>query len=141
MIWDRSEENLRFPTAVRDAEFERILRLESWIIEGVQYEWTGESFNHADLIYILNPNVYVRDYRILRRFIRSRVGIEPWNYKQTFNNLVKMLIQWNHGYNLNGVLNVTQPYAYKRFQMRSTRDVLLHIEEQVRRDDHKACHN
>ncbi len=129
MIWDRSEESLRFPEEIRDAEFNRIVSSESWIIEGVQYNWTNESFSRADFIYILNPNVYLRDYRIIKRFIRSRTGIEEWNYKQSFKNLLKMLIKWNHGYNLKEVLDITSQYSYKSFQMKSSRDVIKHVQE------------
>lgn len=129
MIWDRSVDNQRFPQEIRDAELHRIVGLESWIIEGVQFEWTSESFEKADLIYILNPSVYLRDYRIVRRFIRSRTGIERWNYKQSVKNLMKMLIKWNHGYNLDEVLEITNSYSNKRFQMTSAREVLQHVQE------------
>lgn len=132
MIWDRSADNRRFPQEIRDAELHRIVSSDSWIVEGVQLEWTHESFERADLIYILNPNVYLRDYRIIKRFIRSRTGIERWNYKQSVKNLMKMLIKWNHGYNLDEVLEITNPYLYKRFEMTSTREVLHHVQENKR---------
>lgn len=132
MIWDRSVENRRFPQEIRDAELHRIVSLESWIIEGVQFEWTSESFEEADLIYILNPSVYLRDYRIIRRFVRSRTGIERWNYKQSVKNLMKMLIEWNHGYNLEEVLEITKPYSGKRFEVTSTKEVLRHVQESLK---------
>ncbi|AJS61498.1 hypothetical protein UB51_11490 [Paenibacillus sp. IHBB 10380] len=132
MIWDRTIENLRFPEAIRDVEFNRIVNSESWIIEGVQYKWTNESFIKADFIYILNPNVYIRDYRIIRRFIKSRIGIEQWNYKQSFKNLIKMLIKWNHGYNQKEVLDITNEYTYKRLEMKTSRDVINHIQDNLK---------
>jgi adenylate kinase family enzyme len=132
MIWDRSGENLRFPEDIRDTEFNRIVSSESWIIEGVQYNWTNESFRKADFIYILNPNVYLKDYRIIRRFFRSRIGIEQWNYKRSFKNLIKMLIKWNHGYNLKEVLDITNQYTYKRFEMKTARDVIKHVQDNLK---------
>ena len=128
IIWDRSQDNLRFPEEIRDAEFNRIISSELWIIEGVQHSWTADSFSNADVIYILSPNVFLRDYRIIRRFIRSRMGLEQWNYKQSFKNLMKMIIKWNHGYNLKEVLEITDEYSNKRFQMKSAKDVIKHLQ-------------
>lgn len=138
MIWDRSEEDLRYPEEVRNATFFKIIQSESWILEGAQSNWTGESFRCADIIFILVPNVWVRDYRIIKRFIRSRTGIEAWNYKQSFSNLMKMMVKWNHQYNLYEVSHLTQAYSDKRFYIKSKRDAVKHIQEYisaVRKDD------
>lgn len=54
-----------------------------------------ESFTEADLIFIIQPHALVRDYRVLRRFVRTRLGWEQANYKQTLRNLYEMLVVWN----------------------------------------------
>lgn len=107
IVWDRSAEKLKFPEEVRNRTFREILDSEDWILEGVQHGWTKESFLRADWVVVMHPHVLVRDYRIIRRFIRSRTGLEEWNYKQSFSNLVKMVVKWNHGYDAERILKLT----------------------------------
>lgn len=114
LIWDRSEPNKRFPQAERDARLRQVISSENWVLEGAQFKWGQESFKEAELIILLVPHVLVRDYRIIRRFIRCRTGIEPGNYKQTFAQLRVMLIQWNHGFKLDEVLRHTEDFGQKR---------------------------
>jgi len=128
VVWDRSAENLRFPVEVRDQTFREILDREDWVLEGVQHHWTGDSFARADVIFILNPHVLVRDYRIIKRFIRSRSGIEPWNYKQSFANLLKMMKEWNHKYDMDEVLAATSQYAHKRVMVGSATEMIRYLE-------------
>lgn len=105
LIWDRSAENLRYPESVRDELVQSIVSSEAWIIEGVQCkDWTIKSIQEADLIFVLAPNVFIRDYRIIKRFVLSRMGLQPWNYKQSFKNLCKMIVKWNHQYNIEEVI-------------------------------------
>ncbi|WP_433752997.1 hypothetical protein [Paenibacillus amylolyticus] len=105
LIWDRSAENLRYPETVRDESVQSIVSSEAWIIEGAQCkDWTLKSIQEADLIFVLAPNVFVRDYRIIKRFVLSRMGLQPWNYKQSFKNLGKMIVKWNHQYNIEEVI-------------------------------------
>ncbi|WP_442600679.1 hypothetical protein [Paenibacillus sp. KN14-4R] len=129
ITWDRSAENLRYPVEVRDETFRSIIDQDAWIVEGVHLSWTMESFRQADFIIILHPHVLVRDYRIIRRFIRSRAGIEPWNYKQSAKNLWKMISKWNHGYNINEVFEATKDYTDKRYVVKRNADMMQCIEE------------
>ena len=129
MIWDRSEDNLKFPEEVRDATLASILRLDSWIIEGVQYkEWTLSSIEQEDLVFILDPNVYIRDYRIIKRFILSRTGIRPWNYTQSFSNLYKMLVHWNHRYDYRSAFEVVHDCGKQPYLAKSRKDIEKQIE-------------
>ncbi len=130
MIWDRSAENLKYPEEIRNKTFQETIHKESWIIEGVQYSaWTMESFIQSDMIIILNPSVYIRDYRIIKRFIKSRTGIEPWNYKQSIGNLIKMIVQWNHGYQLEKLLEVTNAFQHKRYIVRNRQETLKILQD------------
>jgi len=107
-----------------------IINTKCWIIEGVQSnDWTFESFSQSDYIVILNPNVFIRDYRIFKRFIKSRTGIEPWNYKQTMRNLIKMMVKWNHGYQLDELLTQTDVYHNKRYIVKNKNEIITIIQE------------
>lgn len=100
LIWDRSAENKKYPEETRNSKLQSILDFESWIIEGVQIKkWTLKTIENADIILILKPHVFVRDLRIIKRFLLLKTGIRQWNYNQSFRNLQKMIKDWNHKYN------------------------------------------
>lgn len=134
LVWDRSAENLRFPVEVRDSKLAEILDMESWIVEGAHYKWGTESFEKADIILILKPNKLIRDYRVVRRFFRTRVGLEKWNYKQSYKNLYQMIFEWNRGYDREGISRIfelTDEFADKRIIIKNNQEIEVHIEERL----------
>lgn len=139
LIWDRSETGKKYPREVRDASLQRILERHSWIVEGVHTHWALETFRDADLIFILEPHVLVRDYRIIRRFIRSRTGIEEWNYVQSFANLYKMIVEWNHGYRGKDILSKTEEYAAKRIMTADNETICRMVDEYLRLECRKEA--
>ncbi|WP_283249001.1 hypothetical protein [Paenibacillus antibioticophila] len=133
LVWDRSAENLRFPIEIRDSNLKKIVNTEEWIIEGVHYRWGQESFKKADLIFIIKPNRFLRDYRVIKRFIKSRLGIEPWNYKQTLKDLFQMLFIRNKDFDkkkLKDIFELTEIYAEKRFVVQNNKEVLKYVQGQ-----------
>lgn len=132
IIWDRNSENHKYTEKVRDETFRTITSSDSWIIEGVQYkDWTLDSIKKADLVFILNPNVFIRDYWIIKRFILSRTGIRPWNYKQTFRNLCKMIVRWNHQYDLQKVTEIIRALGKSGYIVKSEKEIKIKIEKQL----------
>ncbi|WP_438349986.1 hypothetical protein ACP8HI_04775 [Paenibacillus sp. FA6] len=132
LVWDRSAENLRYPIEVRDSMLDEILHKESWILEGVHYKWGQESFGEADLIFFLQPNRLFRDLRVIQRFIKTRVGLEQWNYKQSLKNLYQMLFIWNREYDQEGIcqiLEITNKFEVKRIIVKKNQEIFKHIEE------------
>lgn len=120
MVWDRSTPvNKRYPKEIRDALLKAAMSQDSWIMEGVDSGWSADTFREADLIFVMNPHVLVRDYRILRRFILARTGIKPWNYKQSLGNLWTMVVKWNHGYEWDKVYDRTADYDSKRITVKA----------------------
>lgn len=73
-----------------------ILKNNDWIIEGVFYDWLQDSFSKADYIFILTTKPIVFHYRIIRRFIRRKLGIEK-SKKETLKSLKDLLI-WTNKY-------------------------------------------
>ena len=128
-VWDRSRDNTRNSPEVRDARFAETVAEESWIIEGVHHKWGTESFREADLIVVIQPNPYVQDGRVIRRFIKTRLGLERANYKQSFRNLYMMLYEWNRGFRKEGIpaiMELTEEYKAKRIIVRNNREILQH---------------
>ena len=76
----------------RAAMLDEILRKGDWIIEGVYYAWCGKCFEDADKIYLLTVPRRTYRYRIIRRFIRRKLGVEKGK-KETLKSL-SALLKW-----------------------------------------------
>ena len=91
--------------------------------------WTLKTIEDADFILILRPHVFVRDLRILKRYVLLKTGIRPWNYNQSFRNVRKMIKDWNHKYNYQEVINLISSKQKIYYVVKSTREVIRRIEE------------
>jgi adenylate kinase family enzyme len=95
VVWERSLHGDRRRTEEeRDALFQKITSLESWVIEGVHHTWIMESLKQSDQIILLDPPYKKRTLRIIKRFIRQKLHLEKANYKPTFEMFRKMF-KWN----------------------------------------------
>ena len=74
----------------RDALLREILQKDNWIIEGVYYAWCGQCFADADRIYVLRVPRFQYRYRIIRRFLRRKLGIETGK-RETLKSLSDLL--------------------------------------------------
>ena len=100
--------------AERDALLEQILQRDDWIIEGVYHAWCGRCFEEADRIYLLTVPSRVYRYRILRRFLRRKLGLEPGK-KETLKSLFALL-KWADKYqrvNLTEIRKILEAYPDK----------------------------
>jgi len=72
---------------------------ENWICEGVYFQdWILPVVEKADEVIILNPPVYLRQYRIIKRSVKRLLNIEKAKFKETPKALFKLL-SWNQHYN------------------------------------------
>jgi hypothetical protein len=67
------------------------------VIEGAYHTWVTPSFVRADLIIMLTPSVWLRDWRIIKRFVVRHLGMAPASTHETVSSLWR-LIRWNHRY-------------------------------------------
>ncbi|MBQ1371503.1 MAG: AAA family ATPase [Oscillospiraceae bacterium] len=98
----------------RDALLQEILQQQDWIIEGVYYAWCDQSFRQADQIYLLQVPRRLFRFRILRRFVRRKLGLEPGK-KETLKSL-RALLKWADKYqrkNLPEIQKILEPYGEK----------------------------
>ena len=93
IFWDNSSNifGSRADVRIRDINLQNILLNNSWIIEGVYYGWLSASFDKADIIIVLKINVYTRDWRIITRFLKRKIGLIQCNKKETFKGLILSL--------------------------------------------------
>lgn len=103
IFWDRNADRygIRTLPKKRDDELTNIISCDSWIIEGVYYSWLTNSFKAADLIIVLKTPTILRDIRILRRFMKRKLGILKTK-KESIADFWRLL-KWNHGYNENNL--------------------------------------
>ena len=108
IFWDKSVNHYGIKNSKnkREEELKKILKKDKYIIEGVYYSWLKESFKSADLIIILKPSVWLRDYRIIRRFIKRKLGLIK-SKKETLRDLINLL-KYNHSYDQNNLQNALQ---------------------------------
>lgn len=88
----------------RDALLREILQKGNWIIEGVYYAWCRQCFQDADRIYLLNVPRYQYRYRIIRRFVRRKLGIEAGK-KETLKSLFALL-KWADKYQRTNLVEI-----------------------------------
>jgi Adenylate kinase and related kinases len=104
--------------AERDALLEQILQRDDWIMEGVYYAWCGRCFEDTDRIYLLTVPRPVYRYRIIRRFLRRKLGLEPGK-KETLKSL-SALLQWADKYqrvNLVEIRKLLEAYPEKVMEL------------------------
>ena len=96
--WDNQSDSygVKRPSDERDRLLADILHQDDWIIEGVYYAWCQQSFADADRIYVLCVPRYLYRFRILRRFVRRKLGMEQGK-KETWRS-VSQLLKWADKY-------------------------------------------
>ena len=98
----------------RDRLLNDVLSHNDWIIEGVYYAWCQQCFADADRIYVLNVPRYKYRYRIIRRFVRRKLGLETGK-KENLKSL-RELLKWADKYqtvNLVEIRKLLIPYLDK----------------------------
>ncbi|WP_079508650.1 hypothetical protein [Mesobacillus jeotgali] len=117
LFWDQDSEYFgsQTPPVKRTEMLNEVIMEEKWIIEGVYYSWLEESFREADYIFILKTSVFVRDWRIIKRFVLRKVKLASSPRKENLKTLSD-LIKWNHQYDSNNLveaIKLMKPYKDK----------------------------
>lgn len=96
VVWKRQKgHDIRRSEQERECYLNTLIRLDTWIIEGVHNEeWVGNSFKNAELIIFLDTSYSVRTYRIIKRYFLQKLRLEKSNYKPTLKIFFKMF-KWN----------------------------------------------
>ena len=114
--WDNESDSygVKRDPVERDKLLCEVLKNNSRIIEGVYYTWCQQCFADADKIYVLNVPRYKYRYRIIRRFVRRKLGFEQGK-KETLKSLYRLL-KWADKYqhvNLIEFRKLLVPYSDK----------------------------
>ena len=79
----------------RDKLLDEEINKSAWIIEGAYISWPLKAMKYADKIIYINTPKYIINYRIWKRFINRKLGIEKRNKKETLKGIIA-LINWNN---------------------------------------------
>ena len=103
--WDNAGEyGVKRAAEERDAMLAEILARKDWIIEGVYYAWCRQSFADADAIYLLSVPRRTYRSRLIRRFVRRRLGLEPGK-RETLRSL-RDLLCWADKYQRENMVEI-----------------------------------
>lgn len=99
IFWDNSSSyGSKNSREYRNLLLNNILENNCWIIEGIYYnKWVKKTFENADIIYVIHAPAYICIYRIIKRFIKRKLGIEKGK-KESFISLISLLY-WVFRYN------------------------------------------
>ena len=132
VVWKRFQSgDVQRSEKERDAYLSKIVTSDSWINEGVHYQWVIESFVHAELIIFLDTRYSKRIYRIIKRFILQKLGIEKSNYKPTFL-IFKRMFRWNRYFekvSKREIIELLKEFDHKVIIMRDHHQLEVYLRE------------
>ena len=102
-----------------------ILMKEDWIMEGVYYDWCDSIFEDADRIYVLEISPGICKRRIVKRFLRRKLKLEPGK-KETIKSLIALL-KWTGRYQNHNLLEIK-----KKLQSFSEKTIYIHSVKEER---------
>ena len=90
--WDNNAGGygVKMPLEKRTELLNEILKNEISIIEGVYYAWVGKCFQDADKLYVLDIPKRVYKYRIIKRTIKRKLGLEKGK-RETLKSVYNLL--------------------------------------------------
>lgn len=124
--WDNNADGYGVKMSIekRTALLNDILKNDSWIIEGVYYAWVGKCFEDADKIYVLDIPKRVYTYRIIKRTIKRKLGLEKGK-KETFKSVYNLL-KWTDTFqkkNMVEVRKMLSHYTQKTMWIKNRKEV------------------
>ena len=124
--WDNNAGGygVKMPVEKRTELLNNILDNENWIIEGVYYAWVGKCFEYADKIYVLNIPKRVYTYRIIKRAIKRKLGLEKGK-KETLKSVYNLL-KWTNTFqkkNMVEIRKILSAYPEKTVWLKNRKEV------------------
>lgn len=96
--------NRKRPQYELERMFLDILNEPDWIMEDTGRDYFSYGIIEADTVVLLEPSILKRYYRIIIRFIKQRLKLEPCNYTPNLR-MLKAMFRWTKEYRANEVRN------------------------------------
>ncbi|WP_040982888.1 DNA topology modulation protein FlaR [Oceanobacillus jeddahense] len=127
VVWERLDTgDIKRSQAERDETLETIVNSDKWIIEGVHHKWIAPCLQNADIIMFLDTKLSIRRFRIIKRFIRQKLGLEGSNYKPTLR-ILKNLYNYNTVFEHESkqeIFKMLRPYNYKLILFKNNTEII-----------------
>ena len=132
--WDNNAGGygVKMPVEKRTELLNNILENEDWIIEGVYYAWVGKCFEDADKIYVLDIPKRIYTYRIIKRTIKRKLGLEKGK-KDTLKSVYNLL-KWTNVFqnkNMVEIKEILNRYSDKTVWINNSKDVQKIVNRKV----------
>jgi adenylate kinase family enzyme len=117
LYWDdeSSDYGVRRDAVERDQRLAALVQAEAWILEGVYYKWTGPAFERAEQIIFMDAPLWVRQWRIFKRYFLRKLGLEPKPKEGSLRSTLG-LMAWDRdwdGKHRDVLLGALEPYREK----------------------------
>lgn len=116
--------NRRRQAEERDELFHSVIQQPKWIIEDVGRPCFEMGFGEADTIILLEVSRKTRNYRIIKRWIKQRLGIEKCIYNPGLR-MLKSMLKWSKGYDegKDNLKDRIYPYQEKVITLRNNKEI------------------
>jgi len=127
IFWDNTRGTYGYenPKEIRYAKLEEFIKKNGqWVIEGVYDKWLFPSFSTADIVIILRPSLWLRQFSIVQRFLYRKLGMQKGKH-ETLQNL-RELLAWSVKYenvNLPRVIKTLSDNKIRHVICKNTQDV------------------
>lgn len=91
VLWDDDNGNIKRTDDEVQKLFNDILKKKTWIIEDVGRAMFKEGREKADVIFYINLSRFKSYFRIIKRWVKQKFGIEVYNSPPTFKELVSLI--------------------------------------------------
>ena len=121
--------NRKRPIEERDNLFYSVIQQPSWIIEDTGRPCFEVGLKMADTIILLEISPKLRNYRIIKRWIKQRLGIEKCIYKPRYK-MLRCMLEWSKDYD-EGKENLKDrifPYKEKVITLKNNKDIHVFLE-------------
>ena len=90
-IFYKNENGVQRSETERNALFSSIINKAEWIIEdNGSRACFAEAMNSSDKIILLYPHKFIRAKRIIKRYLKQKLGLEETNYKPSIPLTIRM---------------------------------------------------
>lgn len=121
--------NRKRPIEERDSLFYSVIQKPSWIIEDTGRPCFEVGLKMTDTIILLEISPKLRNYRIIKRWIKQRLGIEKCIYKPRYK-MLKCMLQWSKDYDegKDNLKDRISPYKEKVITLKNNKDINVFLE-------------
>jgi adenylate kinase family enzyme len=130
LFWDKSDPGYNKTTNPKDRnrQLNKLVKKESWILEGVYFDWVEQSLREADLIIFLESNFILCTIRMIQRYIKRGIGLSYYEKKETILGFLQTIKRnWRYHQQTPEIIRSLSIYEEKLIVLKNGNDAIQHI--------------